>query len=195
MIFLKYYIEFSIIYNQKYSLYRNILINNDGSDLIKNIIWSYYKELIALDIINDFIFNYTYQCTDCFTINWKFNLKNFINNFYNSSACNIEPFDFTTTTCCKKLICSGSCYFNIICKNCTTFLYNYSLPISNDDIGWNSIEGQNNINIICYYCNHINTINLSMNNCNDDEPYTFIGKRVYNKNKYIIQNNTRIILH
>ena len=196
MIFLKYYIEFSIIYNKKYSLYRNILINNDGSDLIKDIIWSYYKELIALDILDNFTFNNTYQCTDCFRINWKKNpSKNMLSNFYYAQGCQIEPSESIDIPCCQKLICLYSCYGTIKCKECNKIIKFCSDVVSGPSIGWNPIEGKNNLKVHCDFCNYENTINLSMNICDEECPYRFLGKLVYNKNKFYIQNNTKIILH
>ena len=163
---------------------------------IKLNIWKFYKKLISFDIIEKFIFNATYQCTECFTINWKFNLKYNYNNFYKTIACNNDVSDITDTSCCEKIICLYNCYFNIRCKLCKTNLCNISYEHSISDIGWNPIEGKNSINIECHKCNHINNIDLIMNNCiHNNEKCKVLGKLMCNKNKYFINNNKRFILN
>jgi len=187
---LNQYLEF--VYLTKQLINNKLNLNLD----IKLKIWNFYKKLIAVDIIKKFIFNYTYQCSECFTINWKFNLKDNHNNFYKTTACNNDISDITDTCCCEKLICLNNCYFNIKCKLCKKKLFNISLEHSTSDIGWNPIEGKSSINIKCYECSHINYIDLIMNNCIDDnEKYKILGKLMCNKNKYFIDNNKRIILN
>ena len=186
--FLRKFIEFSILYNKLISKkFHNVLD-------IKLKIWNFYKRSIAKDIICKFIFNNTYQCTECFTIKWRICPKTCLNyNFYKVSACTAEPFDFTDTFCCEKRICSYNCYFNIKCKNCRTILNNISLPHLDDDIGWNPIEGKTCIDIICWHCECLNKIYLTMNDCNNDN-FKWIGKQVYNnQNRFIIENGIRIL--
>lgn len=185
---LKYYISFSTLYNK--------LIGNKLNDIldIKLKIWNFYKINIAYDIIDRFIFKTTYQCTDCFRINWKKNPKNSLNNYYKAPACFREQVYYTDTTCCEKTICLFGCSFNIKCEQCNIILYNIDIQRSENDEGWNPIEGKNYIWITCYNCEYENKINLTMINCSDyNQCCKWLGKTVKNRNKYIIENNTRVI--
>ena len=182
---LYYFIKFSILYNKIYNKFNNLLD-------IKIKIWEFYKEIIAKDIIAKFVFKKTYQCTECFKINWKKNPNNNIeNNFYMAPACFTEPFSFTDTMCCEKLICF-CCNFNIKCNQCNMILYNICPEYKSTDQGWNPIEGKKYITKKCWNCQYKNNILLTMNNCNESNKV--IGKIVYNKNRYILYNNTRIIV-
>ena len=185
--FLKKYLEFSLLYKR--------LLSNKLPDLldIKLKIWDFIKKMIAIDIIEKFIFINTFQCSDCFTINWKINPGNQTYNYYKAPACNIEQPYFTDTCCCEKTICSNNCYFNIECEGCGTTIYNYSPPHLNNDQGWNPIEGKNICNIICHICEYQNIIPLSMNSCSNTRGV--LGKLVMNKNRFIIKNNSRIIIN
>ena len=185
---LKYYLTFSKYYKKFVGSKLN-----ESLDL-KLKIWDFFKINISKDIINNFIFNNICQCTECFTIKFKKNIKYGLNNFYKVSACFTEPFHFTDTLCCEKLICTSNCYFNIKCKQCNHTLENISLPYSDDDQGWSPIEGKTEIEITCWECDCINYIPLVMYDClYNSTTIHQIGKQISNKKKFNIVNNKKII--
>ena len=198
MLLYKQYIDFRLLckrlMSNKSSNLGRLLSKLDGLIDINLKIWEFYQKIIATDIISKFVFQNTIQCTDCFTINWKINPHNKLNNFYRAPSCNIESFDFTDTCCCEKYICKHNCYFNIECEECGIILYNYNLPRSDNDQGWNPIEGKNDMIIPCWKCEHQNKIQLTMKYC-ETSSCLILGKLVSNNNRYMIKNNYRIIVN
>ena len=113
-------------------------------------------------------------------------------NHYFVQARSLDSYQDYDISCCEKLICFPTSYFNIKCKHCSNIIYNYSPTNNESDIGWNSIEGKEKINIICFHCNNENTLNLTTNN--DCLSCHTLGKRIYNQNRYILQDGARLII-
>ena len=180
---LKHFINFNIIYKK----YVNDHLNND----IKMKIWKNYEKLIAYDIIKNFIEKKIYFCDECNRPDWLINPYNGNNNFYDSPACSMDTSDITDTCCCEKKICLPNCKFNIVCDNCGIILEDIHLLHQVGDQGWSPIEGKKYISCECWQCSYENFITLTMNNCTDTG--SWLGKKIKTQNKFIIDNNMRIL--
>jgi hypothetical protein len=150
--FLHYYLEYSI----KYNLLVGYSLNPD----LKKYIWEIYKKIIARDILEKFLINRMFQCSDCNTRKWKMNFITRRHNFYYVPACNSEPYP-ETPHCCEKIICFSNCKFNVYCSNCQE--YNKFTIISNSGIGWNPTENLKNIVIQCNKCDQNKNYSLTWN--------------------------------
>ena len=180
---LRHYINFNIIYKKT--------VENKLNIDIKLKIWNMYKELCAKEIIINFIEKQIHFCDECNRPDWLVNPYNGNNNFYNASACNLDVSDITDTCCCEKKICLYNCKFNIVCDNCGIILEDIHLLHNTNDIGWSPIEGKKYVSCVCWQCSYENFITLAMNNCNDTGGV--LGKKVKSKNKFIIDNNMRVL--
>jgi hypothetical protein len=178
----KHFVNFNINFKK--------VCDNKLNEDIKIKIWEIYKKLIAYDIIKKFIKKKIYFCDECQCPNWLKNPLNGNHNFYYAPACSIEV-DFTDTSCCQKKICLYNCKFNIVCQNCNIILEDMIYPHQTIDQGWSPIEGKKYISFYCWQCSYENYIKLTMNNCTDTG--NILAKKVKTQNKFIIDNNKRIL--
>ena len=167
---LKQFIDFSIWYRKR--------TEGDLSQEVKVRLWNkYYQTQAALIIIKKFVRENTEICGDCRYINWKVNpLKNNgpgKHNFYRVQACDREPYYYTDTMCCEKIICYPDCRFYIKCNICNSRIRHVPLH-QESDVGWNPTESLKQINIDCPVCKEVNIKKLLWNNKEHDD--IVIGK-------------------
>ena len=147
------YLDFSFKYK--------IIVGDNLNEDIKKIIWKIYIKLIANDIIKNFLKKKILRCRDCNTPNWNLTLGN-NQTFYYVNACDHELYYFTDIPCCMKYICIKDCKFKLKCEHCNN-INKYILERNNNDIGWNPIEGKENIIFNCKDCNSIIEKELAYN--------------------------------
>jgi hypothetical protein len=145
------YIDFSIKYK--------IIVGNLKLSDVKKLIWKYYLIAAMRDKISILLKKNIYRCIDCNRADWAF-FAGINQNFYGVDMCSSGNMD---TPCCMKYIClKKPCKFNIKCNNCNEI--NYVVKHSElEDIGWNHIEGKQNLTFNCFSCNHKNNITLLWN--------------------------------
>ena len=169
---LKHFIDFSIWYRKK--------PNENYSWKVRLELWEkYYRKQAALRILKKFVRKSTEICADCRYINWKKNPLKIgqtgENNFYRVQACDKEPYYYTDTLCCEKIICYPDCRFYIRCYLCDAGIKHTPLHQASD-VGWNPTEGEKQINIKCPLCQEVNIKKLTWNNEEHDD--LNIGKTI-----------------
>ena len=146
------YLDFSIKYK--------ILFGNLKLHDVKKLIWEYYLIAVMRDKISRFLKKNIYHCIDCGRADWAF-FAGINQNYYGVDACFYGNSD---TPCCMKYIClKRPCRFKYNCDNCNEINVIEKVTQSYD-IGWNHIEGKQNLTFNCSNCNQENIRNLVWNN-------------------------------
>lgn len=147
MSLLSEYIDFSIRYRAWASENASGVENKEE----KAKLWEQHKIVIARNIIKGFLENRIMRCEDCRTTRYAL-CEGENQLFYMADTCHnkISPF---------KHICLNGCSFSIKCSNCNR-TFRHSPQESDDDIGWNPIEGKNSITTECCHCGTVNRRDL-----------------------------------
>ena len=106
------------------------------------------------------------------TTNWKINPSEYHThakfNFYLAPACSNNKF-FGELDCCAKYICRRDCNFIIKCEKCGKNS-EVDLDHTEDQPGWNPVEGLQEFIFECLNCKILNTKKLAWNS--EEHPMT-----------------------